>query len=75
VNPDTLTAQALLNCLIREVSAPEEQVREASGHLLVRLARSDRLLRLTTRRPSAGLGPRLTGEAALRSGSSWQPAG
>jgi siderophore synthetase component len=75
VNPDTLTAQALLNCLVREVSTPEEQVRAAGGHLLVRLARSDRLLRVTTRRPSAGLSPRLTGEAALRSGSSWQPAG
>ena len=57
MNPDTLTAQALLNCLVREVSAPEEQAWEADGHLLVRLARSDRLLRLGTRRPSAGLGP------------------
>ena len=34
MNPDTLTAQALLNCLVREVSAPEEQAREADGHLL-----------------------------------------
>jgi siderophore synthetase component len=75
VTPDALTAQALLNCLVREVSAPEEQAWEADGHLLVRLARSDRLLRLTARRPSAGLGPRLTGEAALRSGDSWQPTG
>ena len=75
MNPDTLTAQALLNCLVREVSAPEEQVREADGHLLVRLARSDRVLRLTTKRPSAGLGPRLTGCAELRSGDEWQPVG
>jgi siderophore synthetase component len=75
VNPDTLTAQALLNCLVREVSVPEEQTLEADGSLLVRLARSDRLLRLTTRRPSAGLGPRLTGDAELRSGDEWQPAG
>ncbi len=66
MNPDTLTAQALLNCLVREVSAPEEQAWESGGHLMVRLARSDRLLRLTPRRPSAGLGPRLTGEVQLR---------
>ncbi len=75
MNPDTLTAQALLNCLVREVSAPEEQAREAGGYLMVRLARSDRLLRLTTRRRSAGLAPRLTGDAALRHGDSWQPVG
>jgi siderophore synthetase component len=75
VNPDTLTAQALLNCLIREVSGPEEQTWETGGHLIVRLARSDQLLRVTSRRPSAGLGPRLTGEAQLRRGDSWQPVG
>jgi siderophore synthetase component len=75
VNPDTLTVQALLNCLVREVSAPEGQVREADGHLLVRLAKSDRLLRLGTRRPSAGLGPRLAGDAALRCGDGWHPVG
>ena len=31
MNPDTLTAQALLNCLVREVSVPEEQTLEADG--------------------------------------------
>ena len=36
MNPDTLTAQSLLNCLVREVSLPEEQVRESGGHLIVR---------------------------------------
>jgi len=75
VNPDTLTAQALLNCLVREVSGPEEQTWEAGGHLMIRLARSDRLLRVTARRPSAGLGPRLTGEARIRRDDSWQPVG
>ena len=74
MNPDTLTAQSLLNCLVREVSLPEEQVREYDGHLIVRLPRSDRLLRLGTRRRSAGPGPRLTGEAAIRHGDAWQPA-
>ena len=75
MNPDSLTAQSLLNCLVREVSLPEEQVRESDGHLVVRLARSDRLLRLGTRRPSAGPGPRLTGDAAIRLGDAWQPVG
>jgi siderophore synthetase component len=75
VNPDQLTTQALLNCLIREVSAPEEQVLEDDGHLLVRLARSGAVLRVATRRPSAGLGPRLAGEAALRAGSGWDAVG
>ncbi len=75
MNQDTLTAQSLLNCLVREVSGPEEQVREADGQLIVRLARSDRLLRLGTRRRSAGPGPRLTGDAAIRRGDSWQPVG
>ena len=75
MNQDTLTAQSLLNCLVREVSGPEEQVREDDGQLIVRLARSDRLLRLGTRRRSAGPGPRLTGDAAIRRGDAWQPAG
>jgi siderophore synthetase component len=75
VNPDALTAQALLNCLVREVSVPEAQAWEADGYVTVRLARSDRLLRLTTRRPSAGLGPRLTGHAALYGGQGWDAVG
>jgi siderophore synthetase component len=75
VNPDTLTAQSLLNCLVREVSLPEEQTREGDGHLVVRLARSDELLRLSTRRRSAAPGPRLTGDAALWRDASWQPVG
>jgi len=75
VDPDTLTAQSLLNCLVREVSAPEEQTWESGGHLMVRLARSGRLLRATPRRPSAGLGPRLTGEVQLQDGNSWHPIG
>jgi siderophore synthetase component len=75
VNPDALTAQALLNCLVREVSAPQGQATQADGFVIVRLARSDRLLRLRTRRPSAGLGPRLTGEATLHRGNGWDPVG
>jgi hypothetical protein len=40
VNPAALTCQALLNCLIREVSMPEQQAWEDDGHLVIRLARS-----------------------------------
>lgn len=75
MNPDTMTAQALLNCLVREVSGPENQTWRSGSHLMVRLARSDRLLRLATRRSSAGPDPRLTGEAQLRRDNSWHPAG
>ena len=39
MNPDSMTALALLNCLVREVSAPEEQVWENGGHLMFLLAR------------------------------------
>jgi siderophore synthetase component len=75
VNPDLLTVQSLLNCLVREVSRPEEQALESDGHLVVRLARSDRLLRLGTTRKSAGPSPRLAGTAELRHGETWQPVG
>src|SRR6185437_6297475 len=73
VNPDTLTAQSLLNCLVREVSLPEQQTWESDGHLIVRLARLDRLLRLGTRRRSGGPSPRLTGEAELHCDDAWRP--
>jgi siderophore synthetase component len=75
MNPDTLTSHALLNCLVREVSSPELQVREQSGRLFITLPRSGRLLRAGLRRPSAGISPRLTGEAELLDGASWQPVG
>jgi siderophore synthetase component len=75
VNPDTLACHALLNCLIREVSAPEDQAWEDDGHLIIRLARSGFLLRAELRRPSAGIGPRPAGPVQLRCGSAWQPIG
>jgi siderophore synthetase component len=84
VNADELTCQALLNCLIREVSAPEHQVRQADGYLMVRLARSGALLRAelpsprlpSPRLPSPRLpGPRPSGRAQLQSAGSWRPAG
>jgi len=75
VNPDTLTAQALLNCLVREVSGPEGQTWETDGHVTIRLARSDRLLRAASSRGSAGIGPRLNGTVELLTDGTWRPAG
>lgn len=49
---DTVTAHTLLNCLIREVSAPEHQVTIDHGHLLLRLPRRHLLLRARLRRVS-----------------------
>ncbi|MEV7387379.1 IucA/IucC family protein [Streptomyces sp. NPDC091215] len=49
---DAVTVHTLLNCLIREVSAPEHQVTVADGHLLLRLPRRGLLLRSRLRRIS-----------------------
>jgi siderophore synthetase component len=75
VNSDALTCQALLNCLIREVSIPERQVHEQKGFLIIGLARSGPVLRTPVRRPSAGLGPRVGGEVQVRAGQEWRPIG
>jgi siderophore synthetase component len=75
VNPAALTCQALLNCLIREVSIPEQQAWEDHGHLVIRLARSGPVLRAGLRRPTAGLGPRVAGEVQVRRDLRWQPIG
>ena len=75
MNPDTLACQALLNCLIREVSAPEGQAWEDDGHLLIRLARSGAELRAGLRRRPAGIAPRPAGWVQLRCGASWQTIG
>jgi siderophore synthetase component len=49
---DAVTAHTLLNCLIREVSAPEHQVTVDDDHLLLRLPRRGILLRAPLRRVS-----------------------
>ncbi len=75
MNPDTLTAQALLNCLVREVSLPEEQAwPDDDGHL----ARpAGQVWPAAADRPPAagrpGPGPRLTGDAELRDRDGWRP--
>jgi siderophore synthetase component len=70
-----LACHALLNCLIREVSAPEDQAWEDDGHLIIRLARSAVVLRAKLRRPSAGIGPRPAGEVQVRQEASWREIG
>lgn len=58
---DDATATALLNCLVREVCAPEQQVWRDGGRLVVRLPRAGVMLRAALARPPAGpvyrLGP------------------
>lgn len=73
MNADAATCQALLNCLIREVSAPEQQTWSSGRHLFIRLARSGTVLRTRLRQVPAGPWPRPAGEAEIRSGRSWQP--
>jgi siderophore synthetase component len=75
LTPDALTGQALLNCLIREVSAPEDQALAGHGHVLIRLARSGVTLRAELRRPSAGIGPRPTGQVQVRGDRGWRVIG
>jgi siderophore synthetase component len=74
MTPSSLTVQALLNCLVREVSAPEHQVRQEAGRLVVRLPRAGALLRARLLRPSGGLSPRLAGEAEENRSGQWRPA-
>jgi siderophore synthetase component len=69
---ELFTCQALLNCLIREVPSRVEHNR---GHLLIRLPGSAGVLRARTRRPSAGIGPRLDGRCEVRDGGAWRSCG
>ena len=72
MSPDELACQALLNCLIREVAAPEDQAWEDGGHLIIRLPRSAVTLRARLRRPSAGIGPRPARVVQVRQERMWQ---
>jgi siderophore synthetase component len=74
MTPSSLTVQALLNCLVREVSAPEYQARQEAGRLVVRLPRAGALLRARLLRPSGGLSPRLAGEVEENRSGQWCPA-
>ncbi|MFI6018201.1 IucA/IucC family protein [Streptomyces sp. NPDC051287] len=70
---DAVTAHTLLNCLIREVSAPEHQVTVADGHLLLRLPRRDLLLRARLRRTSLIGAHRFQGPVQRLADGTWTP--
>ncbi|MFB9506059.1 IucA/IucC family protein [Streptomyces aurantiacus] len=58
---DLAVAHTLLNCLLREVSAPEQQTAVTDGRLLLRLPRRGVLLRVALRRTSMLGAHRFTG--------------
>jgi siderophore synthetase component len=70
-----VAAHTLLNCLIREVSGPEGQVSPAGEHLVVRLPRSDLLLRVRVRRASLLGAHRFTGPVQERRSGGWARIG
>ena len=72
---DVVSAHTLLNCLIREVSAPEHQVTVERDHVLLRLPRCDIVLRVRLRRVSLIGAHRFTGPAQRRDGASWTTVG
>ncbi|WP_055489126.1 IucA/IucC family siderophore biosynthesis protein [Streptomyces sp. TP-A0356] len=72
---DAVTAQTLLNCLIREVSAPERQVTIDDDHLLLWLPRRDVLLRVPLRRVSLIGAHRFDGPIRRYDGTSWSTIG
>ncbi|MFE2096080.1 MULTISPECIES: IucA/IucC family siderophore biosynthesis protein [unclassified Streptomyces] len=72
---DAVTAHTLLNCLIREVSAPEHQVTVDDGHLLLRLPRRGLLLRARLRRVSLIGAHRFQGTVQRLDGDAWVTVG
>ncbi|MFF7353939.1 IucA/IucC family protein [Streptomyces filipinensis] len=72
---DTVTAHTLLNCLIREVSAPERQVTVDKDHLLLSLPRRDILLRVPLRRVSLIGAHRFDGPVKRYDRARWSPIG
>ncbi|GLZ06955.1 iron transporter [Actinomadura sp. NBRC 104412] len=72
---DDATATALLNCLVREVCAPEHQVRVDGGRLVVRLPRVGVTLRAGLARPPSGPTYRLVAPFEEHRDGSWMAAG
>lgn len=68
---DDVVAHTLLNCLLREVSGPEHQTAVTDGHLLLRLPRSDTLLRVRLRRASLIGAHRFTGGVGEQRDGAW----
>ncbi|MGC5564133.1 IucA/IucC family protein [Streptomyces sp. FR-108] len=63
---DEVVTHTLLNCLVREVSAPEHQTALTDRHLLLRLPRRGVLLRVALRRTSMLGAHRFTGPVSER---------
>ncbi|MFJ9680540.1 IucA/IucC family protein [Streptomyces sp. NPDC101194] len=72
---DAVTAHTLLNCLIREVSAPEHQVTVDDDHLLLRLPRRGLLLRCRMRRASLIGAHRFQGSVRRLENDAWVTVG
>jgi siderophore synthetase component len=72
---DDATSIALLNCLVREVCAPDHQVRVAGGYLVMRLPRVGVTLRTGLARPPEGPTYRLVPPLEEHRGGSWLAAG
>ena len=71
----SLTAQAVLNCLVREVAGPAGRIRSEGGHLYLSLAGTGHLLRAQLRRPALAE-PRVTGRVEILDGAAgWIPIG
>jgi siderophore synthetase component len=72
---DAVTVHTLLNCLIREVSAPEHQVTVDHDHLLLRLPRRGLLLRVRLRRISMIGAHRFQGPVQRLDDTAWVTVG
>ncbi|MFI9156170.1 IucA/IucC family protein [Kitasatospora aureofaciens] len=72
---DEAVAHTLLNCLLREVSAPEHQTAVDDGRLLLRLPRRGTLLRVALRRTSLLGAHRFTGPVHEETPDGWSELG
>ncbi|MFJ9771123.1 IucA/IucC family protein [Kitasatospora sp. NPDC101157] len=72
---DEAVAHTLLNCLLREVSAPEHQTAVDDGRLLLRLPRRGTLLRVALRRTSLLGAHRFTGPVHEETQDGWREVG
>jgi siderophore synthetase component len=74
LSADDATGIALLNCLVREVCAPEHQVRRTGHHLIVRLPRVGVVLRARLRRAPGGPSYPVAAPIVERRGDDWLAA-
>ncbi|WP_078588363.1 MULTISPECIES: IucA/IucC family protein [Streptomyces] len=72
---DEAVAHTLLNCLLREVSAPEHQTAADDGRLLLRLPRRGALLRVALRRTSLLGAHRFSGPVEVERNGEWAELG